>query len=71
MFDLGKINQAVYSNVQQEYAWAVGQAQTDLIKPSVDEMQSITNAFNTLIPRVNEHSRGFINNGSQEKWRLH
>lgn len=70
LFDLGKINQAVYANVQQEYAWAVGQAQSDLIRPTIDQMQSITNAFNTLLPRVTEHGRGFINDGSQEKIRL-
>lgn len=69
-FDLGKINQNVYTNVQQEYAWAVGQAQSDLIKPTIDEMQSITNAFNTLIPRVTQHRTGFINDGTQEKIRL-
>lgn len=71
LFDLGKINQAVYNNVQQEYAWAVGQAQSDLIRPTIDEMQSITNAFNTLIPRVNEHSKGFITDGSVEKIKIH
>lgn len=71
LFDLGKINQAVYNNVQQEYAFAVGQAQSDLIRPTIDEMQSITNALNTLIPRVNEHSKGFITDGSMEKIRLH
>ena len=71
LFDLGKINQAVYQNVCQEYAWAVGQAQSDLIRPSIDEMQSITNALNTLIPRVNEHSKGFITDGSMEMVRVH
>ena len=71
LFDLGKINQAVLTNVQQEYAWAVGQAQSDLIRPTIDEMQSITNAFNTLLPRVNEHSKGFITDGSMEKIRRH
>lgn len=71
LFDLGKINQAVYANVQQEYAWAVGQAQSDLIRPSIDEMQSITNALNTLVPRVNEHSKGFITDGSMERIRKH
>ena len=71
LFDLGKINQAVYQNVCQEYAWAVGQAQSDLIRPSIDEMQSITNALNTLIPRVNEHSKGFITDGSMERIKLH
>lgn len=71
LFDLGKINQAVYQNVCQEYAWAVGQAQSDLIRPSIDEMQSITNALNTLIPRVNEQSKGFITDGSMERIKLH
>lgn len=70
LFDLGKINQAVYANVQQDYAWAVGQAQSDLIRPSIDEMQSITNAFNTLLPRVNEHSKGFVTDGSMERIKL-
>lgn len=69
-YDLGKINQNVYANVQQEYAWAVGQAQSALIRPTIDEMQSITNALNTLLPRVTQHSTGFINDGTQEKIRL-
>lgn len=70
LFDTGKISPQVYNNVCQEYAWAVGQAQSDLVRPSIDEMQAITNSLNTLIPRVNEHSRGFVNNGSMEKLRL-
>lgn len=70
LFDLGKINQAIYQNVCQEYAWAVGQAQSDLIRPTIDQMQSITNALNTLIPRINEHDNGFVNNGFQEKIKL-
>lgn len=70
LFDLGKINGAVYNNVKQEYAWAVGQAQSDLVRLSIDQMQAFTNSINTLIPRVNEHSRGFINNGSMEKIKL-
>lgn len=65
LFDLSKITAASYNNVLQDYAWAVGQAQSDLIRPSIDEMQSITNSLNTLIPKVNEHSNGFINNGSK------
>lgn len=70
LFDLGKINQNVYQNVQQEYAWAVGQAHSDLIKPTIDEMESITNSLNTLIPRVNEHHKGFRTNGSKEHIRI-
>lgn len=70
LFDTGKITPQVYNNVCQDYAWAVGQAQSDLVRPSIDEMQSISNSLNTLVPRVNEHSRGFVNDGSMEKLRL-
>lgn len=70
LFDTGKISPQVYNQVCQDYAWAVGQAQSDLVRLSIDEMQSLTNSFNTLVARVNEHSRGFVNNGSMEKIKL-
>ena len=70
LYDTGKLNAGVYNNVCQEYAWAVGQAQSDLVRPTIDQMQAITNSLNTLVPRMTEHSRGFINNGTQEKIRL-
>lgn len=70
LFDTGKISPQVYNQVCQDYAWAVGQAQSDLVRLSIDEMQSLTNSLNTLVVRVNEHSRGFVNNGSMEKIRL-
>lgn len=70
LFDLGKINQAVYQNVCQEYAWAVGAAQSDLVRPTIDQMQALTNSLNTLIPRVREHSSGFVNNGNTEVIKL-
>lgn len=70
LFDLGKISPTVYQNVKQEYAWAVGAAQSDMVKLSVDQMQSLTNSLNTLIVRASEHKRGFVNNGTQEKLKV-
>ena len=70
LFDTGKIAPAIYNQVCQDYAWAVGQAQSSLIKPSIDQMQAITNSLNTLIPRVTEHRSGFVNNGSAELIRI-
>lgn len=70
LFDQSKIQPAVFSNAQQEYAWAVGQCQSALIRPTIDQMESITNMWNTFIPRVNEHNRGFIGNGSKEYIKL-
>ena len=70
LFDEGKINQAVWNQVCQDYAWAVAQAQSDLIRPTIDQIQSITNSLNTLIPRVSEHKSGFVNDGSAEMIKL-
>lgn len=70
-FDMGKINQQAMQKADQDYAWAVGACQSSLIVPSIDQLQSITNMWNTLIPRHNHHREGFINMGSQEHLRNH
>lgn len=70
-YDMGKISQAVMAKTDQDYAWAVGQAQTDLIRPTIDQMESISNMWNTLIPRAQEHRKGFIHTGSKEHIKTH
>lgn len=70
LFDMGKINANVYQNVQQEYGWYVGQAQSDLIKPTWDEMESLTNMWITLIQRVKDHRNGFRDLGTKEYLRI-
>lgn len=70
LFDQGKISHQVLANTQQEYCWAVGQAQSSLVIPTVDQMQSIVNSWTTLVPRMNSHREGFRTDGSQEKIRL-
>lgn len=70
LFDTGKINNAILNQTLQDYAFAVGQAQSDLVRPTIDQMESLTNSLNTLVTRVNEHRSGFVNNGTQEKIRL-
>ena len=64
LFNNGKINQNVLTNTQQEYAFYVGQAQSDLICPSLDQMESIKNMWTTLIPKMYKHADGFktVNN---------
>lgn len=71
LFDLGRISPQVYNNTCQEYSWYVGQAQSDLVRPSIDEMESISNMLNTLVPRVSEHKSGFVNNGTKERMISH
>lgn len=70
LFDLGKISHQVLANTQQEYYWAVGQAQSSLTIPTIDQMESIKNSWNTLVPRMNSHRDGFRTDSSQEKIRL-
>ena len=66
LFDLGKLNVSIFNNVRTEYAWAVGQAQTELIRPSTDEMQAFTNMWTSLLPRSDAHKHGFATLGSKE-----
>lgn len=69
-YELGKITPQVLQHTEQQYAWAVGQAQSDLVRPSIDQLQAFTNSWNTLIQRTTEHSHGFKENGTQEMIRL-
>lgn len=62
----------VLTNTQQQYAWAVGQAQSDMIRPTLDEMEAISAMWNKLLPDITkDHSYGYIHEGTQEKWRTH
>ena len=72
LFDMGKIQPAVLNNTQQQYAWAVGQAQTDLVRPSLDEMEAISNMWNKLLPdSTDDHNTGYLNEGTKEHLILH
>lgn len=71
LFDMGKINQGVLQNTQQEYAFAVGEAKAHLSTPTVDQMQSITNMMNQLILHITEHDTQFRHMGDREYLRNH
>lgn len=70
LFDLGKISSAVLQNVQQEYAWAVGDCQTEFNRLSIDKAESFYNSWRTLLLRDTEHRTGFKNNGIKERLKL-
>lgn len=70
LFDLGKISPVVLQNVQQEYAWAVGDCQSEFNRLSIDKAESFYNSWRTLILRDTEHRTGFRNNGAKEKLKL-
>lgn len=70
LFDLGKIAPAVLQNVQQEYAWAAGDCQTEFNRLTLDKAESFYNSWRTLIIRDTEHQNGFRNNGTKERLKL-
>ena len=67
--DQGRIQPQVLQNHQQRYAWYVGQAQTDLIIPSIDQMVSITNMWNKLLPSKKDYNNGFATEGAAQTLR--
>lgn len=67
LFDTGKVSAQVLSNTQQQYSWAVGQAQTDLIRPTIDQMEAISNMWNKLLPdSTRDHEHGYVHEGTKE-----
>lgn len=72
LFEQGKITMQVLDNTQRQYAWAVGQAQTDLIRPTIDQMEAISNMWNKFLPDVNkDHDTGYIHEGAKEHIIIH
>lgn len=70
-YDLGKISEGVLANTQQEYAWAAGDAQSELSRLDLDKAETLFNSFKTLLPRNHEHWNAFFTNGSREIWKNH
>ena len=66
LFDLGKLQPAILQNVQQEYAWAVGDCETEFNRLTLDKAESLFNSWRTLLIRDSEHRHGFVNDGAKE-----
>ena len=59
LFECGKLNPQALQHAERDYAFALGQAKTSLIMPTLDQMESITQMWNSLIRRKN-HKTGFV-----------
>lgn len=68
-YEEGSLPQAVMDRVDREYAWAVGDAQSEFSRLSLDQAETLFNSFKTLLPRNNEHWKGFFDNGAKEIWK--
>ena len=70
LFDLGKIGNGPLAQVQQDYAWAVGDCQSEFNRLTIDKAESFYNSWRTLIIRSSEHRTGFLHTGTQEKLKM-
>lgn len=70
LFECGKLDYKVLANTQQQYGFAVGQAQSDIIRPTIDKMESFSNMWASLLDR-DHHNTGFLHQGDKEYRRLH
>ena len=65
LYDMGKLPQQVMDSTKQEYAWAVGDAQSEFSRLDLDKAQTLFTSFKTLLPRNNEHWKAFFFNGAR------
>ena len=70
-YDTGKIVAGVLTNAQNDYYWASHLLESEMLIPSVSEMESITRALTTLIKPVTHFDNGFKNLGDREYIRRH
>lgn len=68
-YEEGSLSQNVMDRVDREYCWAVGDAQSEFSRLTLDKAETLFNSFKTLLPRNNEHWKGFFDNGAKEIWK--
>jgi hypothetical protein len=62
----GKMAQAIYKDLEQNYLFDVGAAQNYAHIPTLDQMESLKNSWLRLIPKINDHANNFKNVGNAE-----
>lgn len=70
LYDQGKIQAGVMQNTQQDYAWKVGQLQSEMTIPSESEMESLCRSWCTLVQRTTDFDNGWRNLGNREYNRI-
>lgn len=71
LFDMGKIQAAVLQNTQTDYAWKVGQLQSEMTIPSESEMESLSRSWTTLIQSVTDFDNSWKHLGDRQYIRRH
>ena len=70
-FDQQKIPSGVLQNAQQDYAVASKLLLSEFSTPSVSEMETLANIFNTMLPSMHTFRQGFKYNGTKEYLKKH
>ena len=70
-YDKGDINERVLARAERDYCWKAGKLNSELLIPSINEMEGLARAWNTLIPKMREFENGFKNLGTREYLRKH
>lgn len=70
-FDMGQLNQNVLNKAQQDYAWYAGKLKAEFTIPSLSEMETLKNSYNTMISKQHEFKSGFTTLGEIEKINRH
>lgn len=59
LFDEGEIRGDILKNAEQDYHFNIAQATNSMKMPSLDEMESISRIFTSLLDRPYEHNNAF------------
>ncbi len=71
LFELGKMQGAIFQNAQQQYAFKVGQATNAFMIPSVEEMENITRMWSSILSDNNAYHKHFDQLSKNMNLRLH
>lgn len=71
LYERGLLRPDVLDRVEQDYCFNVGAAQNDMKMPSLDEIESVSNILNSMLPRRYSHYRGYADSGSKEMVKIH
>jgi len=71
MQDMGKDVVRAYQRANEEYLWAVGQAQSHAAYASIDKRTAMSNTYRRLIGNDDQHAQFFRHAGHPERIRKH
>lgn len=69
LYDTGIVNDKVFNQAQQDYAWAVGACETEFQKLDLSRAESFFNSLNSMIQHNNQFNHSFRANNVKTELR--